>query len=286
MTTELLTNCVRHAGLDDGEEIVLEVAVLPEVLRVEVIDHGLGFDPVDVTPPEPGHAAAGGWGLWLVNELADRWGVEFGRNTTGLVGVRYGSGLTGATLSAATCGDSDASSPFSWSPQEEEAGLELHMQKQRGSPESPNAVISDAAVRLLREYTGRGPTAARTTINHDSVLIVLRDTLTKGERVLADKGRADRVMQVRHDFQMVMREELVGAVEDALDRRVIAFMSTNHVDPDLAAEIFVLEPPGCVSARDPRRHDSPRPAPQALGPLRLRVRRPRARAEQRRDGER
>ena len=63
------------------------------------------------------------------------------------------------------------------------------MNKQRGSPESPSATISDAAVRLLREYTGRGPTGARTTISHDSVMIVLRDTLTKGERMLVRTAR-------------------------------------------------------------------------------------------------
>ena len=116
------------------------------------------------------------------------------------------------------------------------------MERQRGSPDSPSATISDAAVRLLREYTGRGPTGARTTINHDSVMIVLRDTLTRGERMLVANGKADRVMAVRHDFQLVMKEELVGAVEGTLDRKVIAFMSTNHVDPDLAVEVFVLEP--------------------------------------------
>ena len=49
-------------------------------------------------------------------------------------------------------------------------------------------------------------------------------------------------MAVRHDFQLVMKDELVGAVEGTLDRKVIAFMSTNHVDPDLAVEVFVLEP--------------------------------------------
>ncbi len=122
------------------------------------------------------------------------------------------------------------------------------MIKQRGSSDSPNATISDAAVRLLREYTGRGPTGARTTINHDSVMIVLRDTLTKGERKLVEHGKADRVTQLRHDFQMVMRDDLVGAVESTLHRKVIAFMSTNHVNPDLAVEVFVLEPEDRASA--------------------------------------
>jgi uncharacterized protein YbcI len=107
---------------------------------------------------------------------------------------------------------------------------------------SPNAEISRSAVQTLREYTGRGPTRARTTINTDAVMIVFGDTLTKGERILADNGKAERVLAVRHDFQMVMRDELVGMVERTLNRKVIAFMSSNHLDPDLAVEVFILEP--------------------------------------------
>jgi uncharacterized protein YbcI len=107
---------------------------------------------------------------------------------------------------------------------------------------SPSAEISRSAVQLLREYTGRGPTRARTTINTDSVMVVLGDILTKGERRLAESGKAERVLAVRHDFQMVMREELVAMVERTLDRKVVAFMSDNQLDPDLAVEVFILEP--------------------------------------------
>jgi uncharacterized protein YbcI len=107
---------------------------------------------------------------------------------------------------------------------------------------SANAAISDAAVRLLHEYTGRGPTRSRTTIDHNSVMILLGDTLTRGERRLVERGKGDRVLEVRHDFQMVMRDELIEAVEGATERKVIAFMSQNHVEPDLAVEVFVLEP--------------------------------------------
>jgi uncharacterized protein YbcI len=116
------------------------------------------------------------------------------------------------------------------------------MDPQRERPRSPNAVISDAAVRLLREYTGRGPTRGRTTINHNSVMIMLGDTLTKGERKLVEAGLEERVLQLRHDFQIAMRDELIELVEATLERKVIAFMSQNHVDPDLAIEVFVLEP--------------------------------------------
>jgi uncharacterized protein YbcI len=116
------------------------------------------------------------------------------------------------------------------------------MNQQREGPLAANAAISDGAVRLLHEYTGRGPTRSHTTINTNSVMIVLGDTLTKGERTLVESGKADRVLQVRHDFQMAMRDDLVALVEGATERNVVAFMSQNHIDPDAAVEVFLLEP--------------------------------------------
>jgi uncharacterized protein YbcI len=105
-----------------------------------------------------------------------------------------------------------------------------------------NQDINNGAVRVVREYTGRGPTKARSVIDHNSVTIFLADTLTPGERRLAEGGRADSVLTTRHEFQRLMRDDLVKVVEDALDRKVIAFMSANHIDPDLGVEVFVLEP--------------------------------------------
>jgi uncharacterized protein YbcI len=108
--------------------------------------------------------------------------------------------------------------------------------------EGSGAMISTAAVQLLHEYTGRGPTKAKTVIRDDLVTVLLGDTLTKGERKLVDNGRSDRVLQLRHDYQLTMRDNLIAVVERQLDRKVIAFMSQNHIDPDLAVEVFVLEP--------------------------------------------
>lgn len=105
-----------------------------------------------------------------------------------------------------------------------------------------NQAINNGAVRVLRDYTGRGPTKARSVIDYDSVTILLGDTLTPGERRLAESGRAEHVLNNRHEFQRLMRDDLVKVVEDALDRKVIAFMSTNHIDPDMAVEVFALEP--------------------------------------------
>ena len=105
-----------------------------------------------------------------------------------------------------------------------------------------SAAISNAVVQCTREYTGRGPTKARTTIGHDMIVTRMEDTLTKGERSLADSGKADMVTDIRRCFQITMRDDLVSRVEALTGRKVIAFMSDNHVDPDVGVEIFILNP--------------------------------------------
>ena len=122
------------------------------------------------------------------------------------------------------------------------------MTEQRAN-QSPAAKIATSVVQVMHEYTGRGPTKAKTTINENMVTVLLADTLTNGERSLVELGRANRVIQLRHDYQLVMRDDLVEIVERELDRKVTAFMSQNHIDPDLAVEVFVLEPAGAVSAK-------------------------------------
>ena len=113
---------------------------------------------------------------------------------------------------------------------------------QQHESQGPSAKIATSVVQVMHEYTGRGPTKAKATINENMVTVLLADTLTNGERTLVESGRANRVIRLRHDYQLVMRDDLVGIVERELDRKVIAFMSQNHIDPDLAIEVFVLEP--------------------------------------------
>jgi len=106
------------------------------------------------------------------------------------------------------------------------------------------ADISRAVVRVLHDHTGRGPTRARTELGANLVTVVLADTLTKGEQNLVAYGNGQMVLDVRQQFQAAMRTDLVAAVEEITNRNVIAFMSQNHIDPDLAIENFVLEPNG------------------------------------------
>ena len=49
-------------------------------------------------------------------------------------------------------------------------------------------------------------------------------------------------MSTRKAHQGTMRHDLVGGIVEILGRRVIAFMSDNHIDPDVAVEVFVLAP--------------------------------------------
>ena len=105
-----------------------------------------------------------------------------------------------------------------------------------------SAAISTAVVGLLHDYTGRGPTRVRTTIGPDTIVVTLRDCLTKAERTLAGRGQALEVLAMRRAFQDTMREDLISAVETLTGRSVEAFLSDNLHDPDIAVEIFLMNP--------------------------------------------
>jgi uncharacterized protein YbcI len=116
-------------------------------------------------------------------------------------------------------------------------------ESQRGHADGRlNSAVSNAIVHLVREYTGRGPTRAQTHISGDLVSVVMADALTKAERSLVDDGKGETVRSLRQEFQRTMRKEMVSAVESLTGRKVIAFMSDNHIEPDMAIEAFVLEP--------------------------------------------
>ena len=102
--------------------------------------------------------------------------------------------------------------------------------------------ISNLFVRLLSEYTGRGATRARTHFNDNLVTVVVQDLMTKGERSLIRDGRGDLVLETRRAYQDTMAHELSAGVEDITGRKVVAFLSANHLEPDVAIESFMLAP--------------------------------------------
>ena len=71
---------------------------------------------------------------------------------------------------------------------------------------------------------------------------MLQESLLKAEHSLIRDGKADQVVDMRRSFQQTMREELSAAVEMLTERKVIAFMSDSHLEPDYSVELFVLAP--------------------------------------------
>jgi uncharacterized protein YbcI len=104
------------------------------------------------------------------------------------------------------------------------------------------ASISNAITRLHRDHYGRGATTVRTIMQRNFVVCFLDDIYTPVERTLIEAGRREAVRETRNIFQDAMGPRFRDAVEEATGRRVIAFMSQVHFDPDMAAEVFVLEP--------------------------------------------
>jgi anti-sigma regulatory factor (Ser/Thr protein kinase) len=75
LVSELVTNSVQHAQVAAEDSIVLQIAISDANVRVTVSDDGPGFEPPSSPPPEDADA---GWGLFLVGQLADAWGVDDG----------------------------------------------------------------------------------------------------------------------------------------------------------------------------------------------------------------
>ena len=120
-------------------------------------------------------------------------------------------------------------------------GGERQRQTDYQPPGQVLAEISNAMVRLYREHFGKGPTGAKTYVLDELVICVLRDGLTTVEKTLFERGRGDAVREMRVAFQDAVADRFTGVVEELTRRKVLAFMSQAHVDPDLAIEVFLLD---------------------------------------------
>jgi uncharacterized protein YbcI len=104
------------------------------------------------------------------------------------------------------------------------------------------SAVGTAITRLHREHYGRGATITRTVFQRNYIIAFLEDIYTPVEKTLLKDGQQEGVKQTRQLFQMAMRAEFSAAVEEITGRKVIQFMSQVAFDPDMAAEVFVLEP--------------------------------------------
>jgi uncharacterized protein YbcI len=108
---------------------------------------------------------------------------------------------------------------------------------------SPMLEISNAMVGLYKEAFGRGPTKARAQFaGHDTLVVILEDSLTVAERNLVAMGEHQRLREARLFFQYALEDQFRAIVEQALGRRTVAFVSGIDTSRDVAMEVFTLEP--------------------------------------------
>jgi uncharacterized protein YbcI len=97
---------------------------------------------------------------------------------------------------------------------------------------------------MLREHYGRGPMKAKTYALDDIIVCVLRGSgFTAIEQTMMDSGEPERVVAMREDFQRVMASRYRGMIEELTGRKVLAFLSQAHVDPDITLEVFFVDRP-------------------------------------------
>jgi uncharacterized protein YbcI len=106
-----------------------------------------------------------------------------------------------------------------------------------------NAALTSAVVGIHTKHLGRGPSSASTFHNDNVVTVLMRDVMTQVEKDIALGGNGHAVSSMRQLFQEAMRTEFTEAVERLTGRTVVAFISGNHVDPDIAVEMFILDGP-------------------------------------------
>jgi uncharacterized protein YbcI len=105
------------------------------------------------------------------------------------------------------------------------------------------AAVTDAMVSLHRRYYHRVPVTAKTLLLSDEVLVcVLGGVYTDVEKTLIELQRTTIVQETRSAFQSAMQHKFIGAVERLSGRNVLAFISNQHVGPDLEVELFMLQP--------------------------------------------
>jgi uncharacterized protein YbcI len=105
-----------------------------------------------------------------------------------------------------------------------------------------NAAVTSELVRIHTAAIGRGPRKSYSFHSGETLVTVMLGVLTRAEQTLVSYGEGEAVLAMRRLSQRAMAEEMKTAVARVTGREVLAQMSDNHLDPDMAVQIFVLEP--------------------------------------------
>ena len=106
------------------------------------------------------------------------------------------------------------------------------------------AAISNAMVRAMKQYYGKGPTKAKSYMVDNYLLIAMEGRLTVVEETLLRAGKHHLVREFRQTFQNEMAGEFTEQIERLTGRKVLTYQSQLVFDPNTQFEIFVLDPRG------------------------------------------
>lgn len=106
-----------------------------------------------------------------------------------------------------------------------------------------NAAITSALVGIYTEYHGRGPATASTFYHANVVVTLMHGVLTNAEKSLAKTDHASAVRNIRQLLHQTLEADSRAAIERLTGRKIVAFISGNHLDPDIAVELFILDAP-------------------------------------------
>ena len=105
------------------------------------------------------------------------------------------------------------------------------------------AAVTDEMVALHRRYHHRAPVTAKTLmLGEDLLACVMGGVYTDVEKTMIELQRSTTVQETRSAFQMAMQHKFIDAVERLSGRGVLAFISNQHVGPDIEIELFMLKP--------------------------------------------
>jgi uncharacterized protein YbcI len=110
------------------------------------------------------------------------------------------------------------------------------------APGSLRASLANAMVGLMKQYYGRGPTAAKAWVLDDYVFVAMENGLTRNEETLVADGKEEEVRRYRLSFQETMGPTAEGMISEITGRRVLTYQSQMVFHPPRSFEIFVLEP--------------------------------------------
>jgi uncharacterized protein YbcI len=115
--------------------------------------------------------------------------------------------------------------------------------------------VTNRIVAFMREHYGRGPIKAKTYVLDNLIVVVLSNGFTAIEKTMVEGGEPDRVLDMRRDFQRMMKVRYSEMIEELTGRNVLAFLSQAHIEPDLTLEVFLMDGPvpgfGALELLDP-----------------------------------